>query len=108
MPSAPHNGSSPFAGGVQRKRRRENEERAKVLGFSSYEELKHIETERINRGVALYHEAMDREAARLGKTRLELELEDPQRYVPDSWQPECSCDGQYFISNRDGSFLTKF
>ena len=82
---------------LERKQYQMGTEQAKELGFSSYEEYLEDLGERHRRDYEDYERRMDENCARLGKTREELEMEDPQRYVPDCWDPDCDCDGKYAV-----------
>ena len=69
------------------------EEKAKAKGFSSWEKYMEFVYERESRRHAEHERHLDEKCARLGKTREELQMEDPQRDIPGSWPPECDCDG---------------
>ena len=70
-------------------------ERAKARGFSSWEDYEADLKAKDTRNHAAYERRLDEQCARLGKTREQLEMEDPQRYVPNCWNPECDCDGKH-------------
>ncbi len=69
--------------------------RAREKGFSSYAEYeKHFE-EQFHQAHVKYEKRMDEKCALLGKTREELHMEDPQRYIPDDGgEAECDCEGE--------------
>lgn len=79
-----------------REKERIGEMEAKEKGFSSYEEYeKHLMEEWRLRDIE-YERQMDEKAALLGKTRHELYMEDPQRYIPnDGGMGECDCEGEH-------------
>ena len=80
---------------LEEKRKRRCEVVAKEQGFSSWDEYKSQMRQRHRQLEARYEEELDEKCAKLGKTREELYLEDPQRFIPDCWEPQCNCDGKY-------------
>ena len=87
-----------------RERQARREAEAKAQGFSSWEEHVAYLKERYRQNHAVYERKLDEKCARLGKTREQLYDEDPQRYIPDCWMPECDCDCEYsFLTIDSGS-----
>jgi hypothetical protein len=68
------------------------EAEAKELGFSSWEQYERRSKERSRLNIESYTRHLDEKCARLGITRGQLYDMDPQRFIPDSWSPECDCD----------------
>ena len=71
------------------------EQKAIANGFSNYEEYKKSEDQRCMELHAQYIAALEEECKVLGKTREQLDAEDPQRWVSPDW-PECNCEGACF------------
>lgn len=84
--------------GWEKESKRKATLRAKALGFSSWEEHERHVKEQDTRYHAEYERRLDEQCARLGKTREQLEMEDPQRYSPNCWKPDCDCDGKYSLA----------
>lgn len=77
---------------------RRKAEIAKVKGFRNYDEY----WEHLVREEELHHEEkerqMDEKCALLGKTREQMELEDPQRWISNGpLVMECDCEGEDHI-----------
>lgn len=76
-------------------RARENDKWAKENGYTCFEEYSKIKRERDWQYHLEYERQQDEKAAALGKTREQMALEDPQRFIPygGSISP-CSCEGK--------------
>ncbi len=77
-----------------KRRQQKYEEHVKQMGFTSVEAYEEDQYAKEREGLEAYGRMLDEKCALLGKTREQLEAEDPQRYVPDSWLPECDCEGK--------------
>lgn len=72
----------------------QQQKRAEAHGFSTFAEYQKFDMRRYDESLARYNASLDEKCKILGKTREELDAEDPQRLiVPD--RPECNCEGAY-------------
>ncbi len=78
---------------AERDQRREA--RAKEAGFLSWDEYhKHL-MEESRKFEEERERQLDKKCVLLGKTREQLYLEDPQRFIPDDGGlPQCDCNGK--------------
>ena len=73
------------------------EQEAIAHGFPNHEEYAKFEDQRNKELHAQWEAALEEECKVLGKTREQLNAEDPQCWVPQDW-PECNCEGAYSTS----------
>lgn len=78
---------------------REIEQRCAVVarekGFPSWAEYEKHFREECKQAHIDYERRTDEKCALLGKTREELDMEDPQRFIPDGDSAaECDCEGE--------------
>lgn len=77
----------------KKERHQEFEKYVEQMGFASIKAYEEDQDAKFYEGMKAYGRMLDEKCALLGKTKEQLEAEDPQRWVPDSWLPECDCEG---------------
>ncbi len=82
----------------KKERQQKFEEYVKQMGFTSVEAYQEDQSAKERAGLEARSRKLDEKCALLGKTReqlqAEMEAEDPQRWIPDCWMPECDCEGK--------------
>lgn len=91
---------------------RENGQKCAVIarekGFPSWDAYEDHLKEQLRQADLSYERRMEEKAAMLGKTREELAMEDPQRFIPDTPIMECDCEGKQPVVLRDQLYLIAF